>query len=137
MRWPCAISVEIDRAPCDALADLRRALAAESLGVLVEVDLSGSEAGRLPPGPASALRHWLGLVSADVMSTVGEADPEALALLPCGCGVLSAGDHGTRIVLQDPRLIAMASDDVAVRAACERLRASLCRVADRLAETVA
>ena len=54
------------------------------------------------------------------------------ALLPCGCGVDESTPGRTRIVLQDPRVIAAQSDSAEVRAACEQARASLRRVVDRL-----
>jgi hypothetical protein len=57
-------------------------------------------------------------------------------LLPCGCGVTESVPGRTRIALQDPRVIALASDDPQVRAACEIASAALRRVIGRLAEAV-
>ena len=75
----------------------------------------------------------LGICSPKVAHALLTAEPDIGALLPCGCGVSEATPGRTRIALQDPRVIAAASDNPDVRAACELASATLRRVMDRLA----
>jgi hypothetical protein len=58
-------------------------------------------------------------------------------MLPCGCGVAEAQPGVTRIALQDPAIIAAATGNPAVHAACELATAALQRVVARLAQALA
>ena len=115
-----------------ALATLRAALAAEQMGVVSEVDVQATLKTKL--GLESHPQRLLGVCSPRIVQAMLAAEPDIAALLPCGCGLSEPTPGLTRVVLQDPRVIAAASGRPEVRAACELASAALRRVADRLAD---
>lgn len=115
-----------------ALETLRAALSAEQMGIVSEVDVQAMLKTR--PGSNGHPQRLLGVCSPRVVQAMLEAEPDIAALLPCGCGLSEPTPGMTRVVLQDPRVIAAASGRPEVRAACELASAALRRVADRLAD---
>lgn len=113
-----------------ALDTLRAALAAEQMGIVSEVDVQATLKAKL--GIETHPTRLLGVCNPGVAHAMLEADADIAALLPCGCGVAERTPGRTRVSLQDPRVIGAMSDDPAVRAACEKARAALARVAQRL-----
>lgn len=116
-----------------ALETLRAALAAEQMGVVSEFDVQATLKAKL--GLESHPQRLLGVCSPKIAHMLLGAEPDIAALLPCGCGLSEATPGHTRVVLQDPRVIAAASGKPEVRAACELASAAVRRVADRLADT--
>ena len=115
-----------------ALETLRAALAAEQMGIVSEVDVQAMLKTR--PGSDGHPQRLLGVCSPRIVQAMLAAEPDIAALLPCGCGLSEPTPGLTRVVLQDPRVIAAASGRPEVRAACELASAALRRVADRLAD---
>ena len=74
----------------------------------------------------------LGICAPKVAHALMSAEPDIAALLPCGGGAAEATPGRTRLVLQDPRVIAALSENTEVRAACELAHATLRRVVERL-----
>ena len=135
MSTPYAFVVELEQPLPAAVETLRAALAAEQMGIVSEVDVQATLKTKL--GIDSPPRKLLGLCSPKLAHALISAEPDIAALLPCGCGVAEVSPGRTRILLQDPRVIAALSDDAEVRATCELARATLGRVADRLAGAAA
>ncbi len=133
MHTPYAFAIELPQPLGAAIESLRAALAAEQMGIVSEVDVQATLKTRL--GLDSHPRKLLGICSPRIAHTLMTAEPDIAALLPCGGGAAEATPGCTRIVLQDPRVIAALSDNAEVRAACELAHAALRRVADRLAGT--
>ncbi len=129
MQVPYAFVVEVNLPLPMALDSLRKALVAERMGVVSEVDV---QAALGPNTPAHVL---LGICSPRMAHDLIGEEPDIGALLPCGCGVVEHEPGHTRIALQDPRVIAALAANPALRSACELARAALRRVADRLAAT--
>ncbi len=125
-----AFAVDLPRSLPEAVEALRAALAAEQMGIVSEVDVQATLKAKL--GIDAPPRRLLGVCGPRIAHALMEAEPDIAALLPCGCGVDESTPGRTRIVLQDPRVIAAQSDSAEVRAACEQARASLRRVVDRL-----
>lgn len=125
-----ALSVELPLPLPAALQRLRAALAAEQLGVVSDIDLQATLKAKL--GRDTRPTRLLGVCNLAVAQALLEADADVAALLPCGCGLTEQPPGHTRIVLQDPRAIALLSDLPGVRAACERARVALVRVIQRL-----
>jgi uncharacterized protein (DUF302 family) len=115
-----------------ALETLRAALSAEQMGIVSEVDVQAMLKTR--PGADGHPQRLLGVCSPRIVQAMLAAEPDIAALLPCGCGLSEPTPGVTRVVLQDPRVIAAASGRPEVRAACELASAALRRVADRLAD---
>ena len=132
MRTPYAFAAELAQPLPQAIETLRAALAAEQMGIVSEVDVQATLKAKL--GLDSHPQRLLGVCSPKIAHALMGAEPDIAALLPCGCGVAEAVPGRTRIVLQDPRVIAALSDNTAVHAACELARATLKRVLDRLAD---
>ena len=131
MHTPYAFTIELPQHLDQAIATLREALTAEQMGIVSEVDVQATL--KLKLGLDSHPQKLLGVCSPKVAHALMTAEPDIAALLPCGCGVAEARPGITRIVLQDPRVIAALSENPGVRAACELAHATLRRVADRLA----
>lgn len=131
MTTPYAFTIELTQPLAAAIETLRAALTAEQMGIVSEVDVQATLKAKL--GMDSHPQKLLGICSPKVAHALLTAEPDIGALLPCGCGVSETTPGRTRIALQDPRVIAAASDDPAVRAACELASAALRRVMDRLA----
>jgi len=131
MTTPYAFAVELDQPLPQAVETLRAALMAEQMGIVSEVDVQATLKAKL--GLDTHPQKLLGVCSPQVAHALMGAEPDIAALLPCGCGVAEAQPGRTRIVLQDPRVIAALSSHPAVRAACEQAHAALRRVVDRLA----
>ena len=125
-----AMAAELPQPLLAAVELLRVALAAEQMGIVSEVDVQATLKAKL--GINTHPQMLLGICSPKVAHTLTTAEPDIAALLPCGCGVAEVQPGFTRIVLQDPRVIAALSDNAEVRAACELAHASLRRVVDRL-----
>ena len=130
MSTPYAFAVELPHALPAAIEALRAALTAEQMGIVSEVDVQATLKAKL--GLDSHPQKLLGICSPKVAHALTTAEPDIAALLPCGCGVAEVQPGSTRIVLQDPRVIAALSDNAEVRAACEVAHATLRRVVDRL-----
>jgi uncharacterized protein (DUF302 family) len=77
------------------------------MGVVSEVDVQATLKAKL--GLDSHPQRLLGLCSPRMAHALLSAEPDIAALLPCGCGLSEATPGRTRIVLQDPRVIAAAS----------------------------
>jgi uncharacterized protein (DUF302 family) len=131
MTKPHAFTIELTQPLAAAVETLRAALMAEQMGIVSEVDVQATLKAKL--GMDSHPQKLLGICSPRVAHALLTAEPDIGALLPCGCGVSDATPGRTRIALQDPRVIATASDNPNVRAACELASATLRRVMDRLA----
>ena len=101
------------------------------MGIVSEVDVQATLKAKL--GLDSHPQKLLGICSPKVAHSILSAEPDMGAMLPCGCGVAEARPGVTRIALQDPAVIAAATDNAAVHAACETATAALQRVVARLA----
>lgn len=130
MKTPYAFTIDLALPLDEAITALRAALAAEQMGIVSEVDVQATLKAKL--GLDSHPQRLLGICSPRVAHALLQAEPDIAALLPCGGGASEATPGQTRIVLQDPRVIAALSDSAEVRAACERAHAALRCVADRL-----
>jgi uncharacterized protein (DUF302 family) len=130
MSTPYAFAVEIPQALPQAVETLRAALMAEQMGIVSEVDVQATLKAKL--GLDTHPQKLLGVCSPKIAHALMGAEPDIAALLPCGCGAQEAEPGRTRIVLQDPRVIAALSTNADVRAACELAHATLRRVVDRL-----
>jgi uncharacterized protein (DUF302 family) len=126
-----AIIIELQQPLAAAVETLRAELAVEQMGIVSEVDVQATLKAKL--GLDSHPQKLLGICSPTVAHALLSAEPDIGALLPCS-GVVSERLPGlTRVALQDPMTIAAASDNPAVRSACELAAAALQRVASRLA----
>jgi uncharacterized protein (DUF302 family) len=134
MATPYAFAIDIDQALPQAIETLRAALTAEQMGIVSEVDVQATLKAKL--GLDSHPQKLLGICSPKIAHALMGAEPDIAALLPCGGGAAEPTPGRTRIVLQDPRVIAALSDNAEVRAACELAHAALRRVMDRLATPV-
>ena len=103
------------------------------MGIVSEVDVQATLKAKL--GLDSHPQKLLGICSPKVAHAILSAEPDMGAMLPCGCGVAEARPGVTRIALQDPAVIAVATDNPAVHAACELATAALQRVVARLANS--
>ncbi len=130
MNAPYAFAVELAQPLPAAVETLRAALAAEQMGIVSEVDVQATLKAKL--GIDSHPQKLLGICSPKVAHALLGAEPDIAALLPCGGGAAEASPGRTRIVLQNPRVIAALSANAEVRAACELAHATLRRVIDRL-----
>jgi len=130
MATPYAFAVDIEQALPQAVDTLRSALTAEQMGIVSEVDVQATLKAKL--GLDSHPQKLLGICSPKIAHALMGAEPDIAALLPCGGGAAERTPGLTRIVLQDPRVIAALSDNAEVRAACELAHAALRRVVDRL-----
>lgn len=130
MATPYAFAVELPQALPQAIDTLRAALTAEQMGIVSEVDVQATLKAKL--GLDSHPQKMLGICSPKIAHALMGAEPDIAALLPCGGGAAEPTPGRTRIVLQDPRVIAALSHNPEVRAACELARAALRRVVDRL-----
>jgi uncharacterized protein (DUF302 family) len=131
MNTPYALIIEVAQ-PLDAAHEsLRRALALEQMLLISEVDLQAL----IPRGPGAVgpAQRLVGLGGPRGIQALLAAEPDIAALLPFGASLAESRPGHTRIVLQDPRMVAAATQNAEVRAACELARAALRRVADRLA----
>ncbi|MDE2455233.1 MAG: DUF302 domain-containing protein, partial [Burkholderiales bacterium] len=117
MSTPYAFSIEVSQPLEAAIESLRSALQVEQMGIVSEVDVQATLKTRL--GLDSPPRKLLGICNPKVAHTLIAAEPDIGAMLPCGCVASEATPGRTRIALQDPRVIAMVSDNPQVRAACE------------------
>ena len=125
--WPLATD-----APRAALA---AALAAEQMGIVSEVDVQATLKAQM--GLDSPPHRLLGICGPKVAPALLSAEPDIGALLRCGCGMSEPLRGHTRIALQDPSVIAAASDNADVHAACAVATAALQRVRARLANGTA
>ena len=125
-----AFTLELSQPLAPAIDALRAALAAEQMGIVSEVDVQATLKAKL--GLDSHPQRLLGICSPKVAHAILSAEPDMGAMLPCGCGVSEATPGVTRIALQDPAVIAAATDNPVVHAACEQAAATLQRVVARL-----
>jgi uncharacterized protein (DUF302 family) len=130
-----ALTIDLPQPLPTAIETLRAALAAEQMGIVSEVDVQATLKAKL--GLDSPPQKLLGICSPKVAHAILRADPDMGAMLPCGCGVSEARPGVTRIALQDPSVIAAATDNAAVHAACDTATAALQRVMARLANETA
>ncbi len=126
-----ALTIDLPQPLAAAIDSLRSALAAEQMGIVSEVDVQATLKAKL--GLDSHPQKLLGICSPKVAHAILGAEPDMGAMLPCGCGVSEARPGVTRVALQDPAVIAAATDNAAVHAACEMATAALQRVVARLA----
>lgn len=127
-----ALTVDLPQPLPSAIESLRVALATEQMGIVSEVDVQATLKAKL--GLDSHPQRLLGICSPKVAHAILSAEPDMGAMLPCGCGVSESRPGTTRIALQEPAVIAAATDNAAVRAACEMATAALQRVVARLAK---
>ncbi len=132
MKTAYCFAMDLPQSLPAALDTLRAALAAEQMGVVSEVDVQATLKAKL--GLDSHPQRLLGVCSPQIAHALLTTEPDIAALLPCGCGLSEATPGHTRVVMQDPRVIAAASGNPAIRAACELASAAVRRVANRLAE---
>lgn len=132
MNTAYCFALDLPQALPAALDTLRAALATEQMGIVSEVDVQATLKTKL--GLDSHPQRLLGVCSPKIAHALLTAEPDIAALLPCGCGLSEVTPGRTRVVLQDPRVIAAASGKPEVRAACELASAAVRRVADRLAD---
>lgn len=130
MSPPYAFAIDLPQALPAAIDSLRAALAEEQMGIVSEVDVQATLKAKL--GLESHPQKLLGVCGPKIAHALLQAEPDIAALLPCGAGVAEASPGHTRIVLQDPRVIAAQSGKPEVRAACELAHAALHRVSARL-----
>lgn len=130
-----ALTIELPLPLPAAIETLRTALAAEQMGIVSEVDVQATLKAKL--GLDSHPQKLLGICSPKVAHAILDAEPDMGAMLPCGCGVVEAPPGATRIALQDPAVIAAATRNQDVRAACALASAALQRVVARLANGTA
>lgn len=130
-----ALTIDLPQPLAAAIDSLRSALAAEQMGIVSEVDVQATLKAKL--GLDSHPQKLLGICSPKVAHAILSAEPDMGAMLPCGCGVSETSPGMTRIALQDPAVIAAATDNAAVQAACELATAALQRVVARLANGTA
>jgi uncharacterized protein (DUF302 family) len=127
-----ALTIDLPQPLAAAVDSLRAALAAEQMGIVSEVDVQATLKAKL--GLDSHPQKLLGICSPKVAHAILGAEPDMGAMLPCGCGVSETRPGMTRIALQDPAVIAAATDNAVVQAACQTATASLQRVVARLAQ---
>ncbi|MEK8085931.1 DUF302 domain-containing protein [Aquabacterium sp. A3] len=125
-----AFAIDLPLPLPEAVDALRAALTAEQMGIVSEVDVQATLKAKL--GLDSHPQKLLGICSPKIAHALMGAEPDIAALLPCGGGAAEATPGQTRIVLQDPRVIAAQTDNVDVKSACELARAQLGRVIERL-----
>ena len=130
MTTPYAFTIDLPQPLGPAIETLRAALAAEQMGIVSEVDVQATLKTKLHID--SHPQKLLGICSPKVAHALLGAEPDIGALLPCGCGVSEATPGCTRIVLQDPAVIAAASNSSYVHAACGMATAAMLRVLARL-----
>ena len=130
-----ALTFELPQPLPIAIETLRAALTAEQMGIVSEVDVQATLKAKL--GLDSHPQKLLGICSPKVAHAILSAEPDMGAMLACGCGVSEARPGITRIALQDPAVIAAATDNAAVHEACEMATAALQRVVARLADSMA
>lgn len=114
-----------------AVLKLHNALNAEHLSVVGEIEVQAILKQKL--GLDLPAQKILGVCSAKLAHGMLSNDPDIGAMLPCSVFVREIDANNTRIVLQDPAIIASCSEKNEVHAACDLARASLRRVMDRLA----
>ena len=127
-----AFTLELPQPLAAAIDTLRAALTAEQMGIVSEVDVQATLKAKL--GLDSHPQKLLGICSPKVAHAILSAEPDLGAMLPCGCSVSESKPGVTRIALQDPAVIAAATDHPDVHAACEVASAALQRVVARLAK---
>jgi uncharacterized protein (DUF302 family) len=128
-----ALTIDLPQPLAAAIESLRAALVAEQMGIVSEVDVQATLKAKL--GLDSHPQKLLGICSPKVAHAILSAEPDMGAMLPCGCGVAEARPGVTRIA--DPAVIAVATHNQAVHAACELATAALRRVVARLANVSA
>ena len=130
MHTPYAFALELNLPLPAATEALRTALAEEQMGIVSEVDVQATLKSKL--GIDTHPQRLIGVCNPQIAHALVSAEPDIAALLPCGCSVAEPQPGRTRIVLQDPRVIAALSANTALRAACERARAALKQAVGRL-----
>ncbi len=130
MTRPYAWSVELPLPLPQAVEVLREALATERMGIVSEVDVQATMKAKL--GLESPPRRLLGICSPAAAHTIIEAEPDFAALLPCGGAVTEVRPGHTRVLLQDPQVLADCSEQPAVQTTLATVREALQRVQQRL-----
>lgn len=125
-----AHSIELSLPIDQAIEKLKAALTEAKMGVVSEVDVQAIMKTKInheiPP------YRLLGVCSPGIAKAVIEADPDAGALLPCGCCVYETTPGNTRIALQDPGVIAKIADNAAITAAMDIAQSHLAGVIAKL-----
>lgn len=125
-----AFAIDLPQPLPAAIDTLRAALMAEHMGIVSEVDVQATLKAKM--GLDTHPQKLLGICSPKIAHALMSAEPDIAALLPCGGGAAEVTPGHTRIVLQDPRVIASLSIHPEVKAACELAHATLNRVVARL-----
>lgn len=125
-----AFAIDLPLPLPEAVEALRVALMAEQMGIVSEVDVQATLKAKL--GLDSHPQKLLGICSPKIAHALMGAEPDIAALLPCGGGAAETTPGHTRIVLQDPRVIAAQTSNAEVQAACDLARARLTEVIKRL-----
>lgn len=125
-----AFSVEL-RLPFDqALEEVNKALAEESLGVVSEVDVQAVMRDKL--GEEIPPYRILGACAPKLAKKVIDADPEAGALLPCNIIMREIKPGVTGLTFMDPESIFGLSDVAAVAETGQDAKKVIEAVRDRL-----
>jgi len=130
MTRPYAWHVELPQPLSQAVETLREALAAERMGIVSEVDVQATLKAKL--GLDTPPRRLLGICSPAAAHAIVGAEPDFAALLPCGAAATEVRPGHTRLVLQDPQVLADCSDRPAVLATLATVREAMQRVRQRL-----
>lgn len=126
-----AFTVDLALPMDQAIARLKDVLTGEKMGVVSEVDVQAIMKAKLDHDmPAYKM---LGICGAGFAKRVLAADANLGALLPCGCAVFDLGGGKTRVALQDPDVVAAATDNAAAKAVMAEARVALEKVARQLA----
>lgn len=113
-----------------ALEKLREILSSEKMGVVAEIDAQAVLKAKIdhdiPP------YRVLGICAPMIAKRVLAADANGGALLPCGCAVRYIDARRTGIALQNPDMIAAATDNAEIRAAMQEVKGTIERVVEKL-----
>jgi len=120
------LATTLDRPYAETVDAVRGALAEQGFGVLTEIDIRATLAGKL--GVDVAPQVILGACRPQLAHQALEIEPAVAAMLPCNVVVRALDDHTTRVEAFDPQaMVAMAGEALAPVAteAHSRLNAAL------------
>ena len=125
-----AHTVELALPIDQAIEKLKAALAEAKMGVVSEVDVQAIMKAKINHDIAPY--RLLGICAPGIAKAVIEADPDAGALLPCGCCVYETAPGMSRIALQDPAMVANAANHPEISAAMNIAQSHLAGVLAKL-----
>lgn len=128
---PYHFSIDVRLPFKKAIVKLQSALNAEHLSVVGEIEVQAILKKKL--GLDLPAQKIFGVCSPKLAHSMLSTDPDIGAMLPCSVFIREIDPDNTRIVLQDPAIIASCSQHTEVHTACDLARSSLRRVMDRLA----